>query len=137
MPRAEDIIGAAMHYIGVPFHHQGRNRKHGLDCIGLIVVVLDDLGITVKDTTTYRNPPDQRQFLQSVKTQAKEKSIADRRPSDLLLIAPRRLIHHAAIMISESEIIHADCARGVEVVGLTAWAGRIRSCFDLRGIDVQ
>jgi cell wall-associated NlpC family hydrolase len=41
------IATQARTYLGTPFHHQGRSR-YGLDCIGLVVRVLDDLGVTLK-----------------------------------------------------------------------------------------
>jgi cell wall-associated NlpC family hydrolase len=48
----QQLMDIARSYIDVPFHHQGRSRG-GLDCIGLIVVPAQTLGIVVKDQKGY------------------------------------------------------------------------------------
>jgi cell wall-associated NlpC family hydrolase len=52
------IVNEARKYLGVPFHHQARSRKSGMDCIGLLVVVAQDLDIPIKDIANYRRKPD-------------------------------------------------------------------------------
>jgi cell wall-associated NlpC family hydrolase len=44
IPGRNEIVAAAREYIGVKFVHMGRG-KEGIDCIGLIVRVIFDLGI--------------------------------------------------------------------------------------------
>jgi cell wall-associated NlpC family hydrolase len=39
-----DVIAEARSWVGVPFRHQGRSR-HGIDCVGLPIVVGQVLGI--------------------------------------------------------------------------------------------
>lgn len=49
----------ARQYMGVPFLHQGRNPKVGIDCIGLLRLCVDDSGAQLShhDRTDYdRNP---------------------------------------------------------------------------------
>ena len=46
MPYAQEIIDCARTYLGTPFHHQGRLKGVGVDCIGLVVGVADSLGLT-------------------------------------------------------------------------------------------
>ncbi len=54
----EQIIEAARSYIDVPYKQQGRSREHGLDCVGLIVMVGHDTGYTDFDFLEYGSNPD-------------------------------------------------------------------------------
>jgi len=40
------VVEAARQYIGNPWVFGGRNRLNGLDCIGLLVLIAEDLGIS-------------------------------------------------------------------------------------------
>jgi hypothetical protein len=48
----DDVIKVARSYIGVKFRLHGRDRT-GLDCVGLIFRVLQDLGIELPDDANY------------------------------------------------------------------------------------
>lgn len=48
----------ARDYVGVPWVHQGRNPKHGLDCVGFVRAVLLEKDIHVHDRTDYGRDPD-------------------------------------------------------------------------------
>ena len=39
------VIAAAKEWIGTPFLHAGRDKSGGVDCIGLIVCVAEELGL--------------------------------------------------------------------------------------------
>lgn len=41
-----ELIAAARGWVGVPFRHQGRDRR-GVDCVGLIIAVGAELGLPV------------------------------------------------------------------------------------------
>lgn len=51
------VVECARQYLGVPYHHQGRNRVSGLDCAGLVIVVGDDLGYMIQDWEGYKPTP--------------------------------------------------------------------------------
>ena len=53
----EDIERAALEYLDTPFIHQGRVKGAGIDCAGLIVCVLRDVGINVPDVPAYSRMP--------------------------------------------------------------------------------
>lgn len=46
----------ALRYLGVPFRHRGRSAR-GLDCVGLLAVVAQELGIDVRDQRLYGREP--------------------------------------------------------------------------------
>ena len=43
------IVECARSYIGVPYLHQGRSRRSGVDCSGLIALMCNDLGVPFED----------------------------------------------------------------------------------------
>jgi len=62
MPTRQEVVAAARSWIGVRWQHQGRTR-HGIDCVGLVVVVCRELGISDYDSMAYGRDPDARKFL--------------------------------------------------------------------------
>lgn len=57
MPNNNDFIESARSYMGVKWRHQGRNRM-GVDCVGLVICALADIGVEVPDMQGYRRSPD-------------------------------------------------------------------------------
>lgn len=45
MTTGAEIVAAARGWVGVPFRHQGRDREAGVDCVGLVIVVAQELGL--------------------------------------------------------------------------------------------
>ena len=46
MTSADVIIDTARSYLGTRFRHQGRTRAEGLDCLGLLLAIANDIGVT-------------------------------------------------------------------------------------------
>jgi cell wall-associated NlpC family hydrolase len=55
----EQILTAARSWLGTKFHHQGRKKGVGVDCIGLIVGVAAELGLQPPDRLDYARQPDE------------------------------------------------------------------------------
>lgn len=125
------IIDTAMSYLGTPFHHQGRAKGVGVDCVGLIACVMRELGVSVVDRTDYPMHAIPHEFVAAVRANVPQKAIADRLPGDMIIIAPRNVLQHAAIMVSEDQVIHAPHDGVVCLRRLDDWAERVRYCFDL------
>ena len=51
------IVAAARSWLGTPYHHQGRAKGAGVDCIGLIIGVAKGLGVSQFDTLSYGRLP--------------------------------------------------------------------------------
>jgi cell wall-associated NlpC family hydrolase len=45
----EQIVSSARTYLDSPYHHDGRSREGGVDCAGLVVCAMQDLGLEVPD----------------------------------------------------------------------------------------
>jgi cell wall-associated NlpC family hydrolase len=127
------IVAAARSYLGVRFHHQGRNRA-GLDCAGLVVCVARDVGIsTAADITGYS-----RTFGGAVMKAALDADLLPvvfYRPGDVLLMRFDGEIKHMAI-VSDKGIIHAYLAarRVVEHRLDVVWSSRVVAAYALPGV---
>lgn len=58
----QDLIEAARRWRGIKFSHQGRSRKTGLDCGGLILVIARELGLSKLEELGYAAFPNNGRF---------------------------------------------------------------------------
>lgn len=56
------VVDAARRWDGTKWRHQGRHRE-GVDCVGLVVMVCRELGLSDYDFLAYGREPDARRFL--------------------------------------------------------------------------
>jgi cell wall-associated NlpC family hydrolase len=61
--KRRDIVAMAQAWVGVPYRHQGRNRKEGVDCAGLLFGVSDDFGHHVEVSLGYSTMPQRAMIL--------------------------------------------------------------------------
>jgi cell wall-associated NlpC family hydrolase len=54
----ELIVEVARSYADTPYHHCGRQKGLGVDCIGLVSGVATELGLTFHDLPAYSRQPD-------------------------------------------------------------------------------
>lgn len=57
MVTREDIVKEALTWIDTPYREMGRD-KHGVDCVGVILVVYGGLGLISYEVPTYNQVPD-------------------------------------------------------------------------------
>lgn len=132
----EAIVVAARSYLGVRYHHQGRNRA-GIDCAGLIVAVARDVGLSAADMTGYARIPDGKALRAHLDSQAKHVPISSRQPGDILLMQfERGLPQHLAI-VTDHGMIHAyaGARKVVEHRIDDMWAARILAVYQYPGVD--
>lgn len=67
MPSKLDFIESASSYLGTRWIHQGRNRS-GVDCVGLVVTALRDIGVEVADLVGYRRVSDGLVFMNHIRS---------------------------------------------------------------------
>lgn len=59
--QVDDLVRVARSWADTPYAHLGRLKGHACDCIGLVIMVAQELGLTEFDTTEYgRDPQPQR-----------------------------------------------------------------------------
>ena len=103
---AEAVVRETRTWVGVPFHHHGRTRT-GIDCWGLPIVVLQNLGVELPEgfvATDYpRQPLDaegDRRIAQYCTTLPQEL------PGCLVALRLQRTITHVAILTDTDTLIH-------------------------------
>lgn len=125
-----DLQTAARQYLGVKFHHQGR-QPWALDCAGLVVLSAGDTGRDVKDLKGYSRIPD-GVTLQAIMNSQLKRVIRDPKPNDILLMRFKKNPQHIAIA-TDNGIIHSYESVGCVVEhGLDdRWRKRILAVYEL------
>lgn len=111
--RNDEIIAEARSWIGVKWKHQGRTRS-GVDCLGLIVVTAQKLGISDADERVYSPRPDGKSLVKRFAEEMDEISLKEIRAADVILFADSIYPCHVAF-VSEKHgqlyIIHSHATR--------------------------
>lgn len=99
------IVAEARTWIGTKFHHQGRVKGVGVDCIGLIVGVAENCGITfggrkpsMLDERNYGMLPEGERLKTLCEQHLVPKEKHDAAPGDVALFAFEKLPQHVAII---------------------------------------
>jgi NlpC/P60 family putative phage cell wall peptidase len=138
-----EIVAAARRWLGTPYHHQGRLKGVGCDCLGLIASVGQELGLTTFDSTDYAAQPDgatlESNCNRYLVTRPED---AAPRAGDVALfwIEIRRLPQHLAIFVPWDErtgIIHAHMRFGeVKQHAFDEfWSKRLVRIYSYPGVD--
>jgi len=136
MIERQQIIDTARTYLGTPFHHQGRLKNVGIDCVGLIICVAHDLNLTDYDYTTYAHQPDGKTMTEILSREMIKINPDEVLPGDVLYFAFDRDPQHVAI-VSDIGIIHAysQVRKCIETSIDQTWKNRIRGAFRYKGIE--
>lgn len=140
MTTPDDVIAEARKWDRVPYHHQGRVRA-GVDCVGLVVVVLSALGVMPEgaDRADYGRHPNgtlNRIFAEFCTP------IPAAVPGCVATIRWTREAHHVAIVAalgSELTLIHSHQSHpGVREHTFTRpWRTRCLSFHALPGVTYR
>jgi cell wall-associated NlpC family hydrolase len=132
----EDIIDQARKWLGTKWMHQGRT-EHGIDCVGLIVVVGKSLGAICYDKTDYQRRPNGYDFMACFN----ESGLINKKPrealeGDILIFRESAYPCHTgflSIKKGKKHIIHAHLLRRkvVEEPFISPWSDKVVACFSL------
>lgn len=125
-----DIVTTARGWKGTPFRHQGRQKSIGCDCIGLIVGVAHELGLSTYDFRAYGRLPRLNLLEEKLAEHLLQINLSDVRPGDVLSMTWVRYASHVAI-VTDAGIIHSyRQAGGVVEHGLDqVWQNRISKAW--------
>jgi cell wall-associated NlpC family hydrolase len=147
----EQIVSSARTYIGTPFRHQGREKGKACDCVGLPLMVGEELGLvdtlgnpfTRYDHVNYGAQPGDDMVLRICRQRLVEMPEGHQiQPGDLLAIKNPRIACHVGIatMLQGSlGVIHALDISGIRRVvehGLRGYhVSHIKAIFTFPGIE--
>lgn len=134
----QELVEACRRYLGTPFLHHGRCIKNGVDCGGMIISALRDLGYDPPDMTVYGREPARdglREYLIRAIGEPTPKHLAV--PGDVALIKFVHLPHHVAIVgdykpdPSKLSLIHSygEVGKVVEHILDPSWYDKILEVY--------
>ena len=102
----EQIVVQARTWLGTAFHHQGRVKHVGVDCIGLIVCVVRELELVNEagefladyDYTQYSRTPDGFTLKSKLDTHLQPIPVEEIGPGDVLLFRFNKNPQHVAFV---------------------------------------
>ena len=97
-------------YLGIPFRHNGRSMD-GVDCLGLMLMVLRDAGIDLPDDDGRPIDPrwydiDPERFIRGLEQYGRRIDVTELQPLDVVVFCFHEKPRHAGIMIDRSRFIH-------------------------------
>lgn len=138
-----DIAEVARSFVGVPFHHAARSR-HGMDCVGLLVMVARELGIEHTDDVHYPMRPKRERLHASLKGAGLAQVEGEPCPGDVLAFYASeslRVPYHVGILgrsAAGPSLIHAarHPGRVVEITFAGSWLKKHESTWRYPGASI-
>lgn len=128
----------ARSWIGTPWHHQARVKGVGVDCVGVVIGVARDLGLSGYDVTGYGELPDPAMMGRELRENLIEIPVEHVESGDILWFRIATDPQHVGIVSCEDPmtIVHAMRKPGlvVEVSVDERWRKRIVGAFRFRGL---
>jgi cell wall-associated NlpC family hydrolase len=101
--RTGEVEALADPWLGVPYRYGGISRR-GIDCSGLALSILGELGVTLPRTVA-----EQRKM-------GREVGLEEVSPGDLLFFRMRSArVDHVGVALDRTRFVHASVSRGVVV----------------------
>jgi len=136
MRRAE-IVREARAWLGTPFHHQGRVKGAGCDCVGLVVGVARSFGLTPEDAADYGRLPEARRLRAGLAANLGAVAASAAGAGDVLLLRIRHDPQHVAILTGAETVVHAysGIGRVVETRLDERWRRRVIAAYRFPGVE--
>jgi len=114
MPTREDIVAEARTWVGTPFQHLTRVKGIGVDCVGLVIAIADDLGIKDNDGKpflrddyrAYPTQPSDRFVHDECCRRLVRKSVNDLCQGDIVSLKVPRTACHVAIITERQGVLY-------------------------------
>lgn len=112
MVNREQIKDKFLEYVNTPYRHQGRLKGVGVDCIGLIVCVANELNLfdLKNDSTNYRMIPDGKFLMLKARENLEQIQINEIETGDILVMTFDKEPQHFAFYYKQNEeefIVHS------------------------------
>jgi NlpC/P60 family putative phage cell wall peptidase len=138
MNKREKFINEAREWINTPFHHQGRAKGRGCDCLGLVLGSANKIGINpYNDSIAYSHRVHSLTLIDNLRKYLTQIKLDESKPGDILLFLDGDSPVHLGI-ITDKGFIHsyAKGPRKVVEQPLTEeWKKKIALVFQFKEID--
>lgn len=136
------IIACARTWLGTPFRHQGRRKGSGIDCVGLPLMVMAELGLIDlrEEYANYSSQPVGTLVLDECRRRLIEKPLAEMSPGDVVCLRAPTVPCHVGIVTYLNGglgLIHAYAGGArcvVEHILDGKWRRRIAAVFNVPGV---
>jgi cell wall-associated NlpC family hydrolase len=135
MPDRPEFVKTVRSLIGIPWVHAGRTRA-GVDCVGLILLALDELGIHV-EVRPYGRWVREHELRARLEQAAKEETQREALPGDLLLLSVSHRIQHIGVLVLPDWIVHSHQSVGKVVLERLdgEWGRNVRGVFRIPALE--
>jgi hypothetical protein len=130
-------VAIAREKLGRAFRHQARGPD-AYDCVGIVIAVANELGLSDFNTTAYTRAPDPREMRATLERHLDYVRWDDVKPGDVLWFRAPEPQHLGVVtQLAPMQMVHAFQRAGkvVETSVDRFWRNRIVACFRYRGID--
>lgn len=150
MAKRSQVCEEVRKWRGTPFLHQQRVRGLGVDCVGLVLSVTQDLGLSDRngvpfdrnDHAGYGPQPVATYVLDTCKRRLLQKPIEQMKPGDVFCMKVPIDPTHTGFIVDgergEFHVVHAydgGMKRCIEHVLDTQWRRRIAAVFQIPGVE--
>lgn len=134
MITGQDIVNEAREWIGTPFHHQGRQKGLGVDCVGLVQQIAVKFNLINYDRRDYGREPAKGLLKKELENHLE--SVDKLSAGVILLMRFGREPQHVAIYTEKNTIIHSYASVGkcVEHRLDDKWKKRIVKMYKIKGV---
>ncbi len=140
-----DITEQARSWLGTPYHHRASLRGVGCDCIGLVRGLWRDLYGSEPEppgpyTGDWAEATGNEALLLAAQRNLRPVPTAAAQPGDIVIFRIRNnaVAKHAAVLVEDGRMIHAQEGVPVSEVALGSWwRRRIAAVFALPGLDAD
>ena len=108
------LADAALGLVGTPFRFRGRDRATGLDCVGLVLAALSDIGRKPAELGGYamRQTNPDHHFDVALACGFRPFAGDELEPGDLLMVNPGPAQVHLLVFAGRSGFVHAHAGLG-------------------------
>jgi hypothetical protein len=141
------VVRTAREYIGTPFSHQGRLKGYACDCVGLVLMVADEIGLfdvhgkpmRKHDYINYCEQPMDGFVHEECVRRLIGKPVSEMKEGDVLTLRVPSIPCHVAIVSTVNGLpgmIHAYSSfnKVVENIIDDKWLRRVEGCFSIPGV---
>lgn len=139
MTTRTSVVSEARKWKDIKWRHEGRN-EHGIDCVGLPIMVAMSLNVFHYDVKGYAREPFNLDMLKHFKANMTEKLVSEAKAGDVVIFRDNKFPFHVGIIgdkYGELSLIHAYAARKkvIEELYLPEWSKLAIACFEFPGIE--